>query len=237
MQRIGWIVAGTLAGIVLALQLPSGAQDSSTTTTPAQRLITVTGTATVTSQPDQALVMLGVHTQAPSAQAALADNAAKMNKVLDALHNAGLSNDDLATTSLGVSPMWGNDGQTVTGYQVDDQVEATIHDLATVGSTIDAAVAAGANMAGGVTFQLSEQNQGPGQGLARAIENANAKADAMAAAAGASVGDVVTITEATAPSPMPYPMYAGAADVAASTPVNPPTVQTQVSVTVTWALV
>jgi uncharacterized protein YggE len=33
-------------------------------------------------------------------------------------------------------------------------------------------------------------------------------------------------------------MYAeaGAADVAASTPVNPPTIESSVSVTVTWAL-
>jgi len=237
MRRIGWIAAGTLAGFVLAFQLPSLAQDTGGAPTTAQRTITVTGVATVTSQPDEALVQLGVHTQAGTAQAALAENAAKMNKVLDALRNAGLGDDDLATTNVSLYPMYGNDGQSVTGYQADNQIQATIRDLPKVGTVIDAAVSAGANMASGVTFQLSEQNQGQGQALARAIDNARTKADAMAEAAGAGVGEVVTISEATVASPVPYPMYAGAEDVAASTPIQPPTVETQVSVTVTWALV
>jgi uncharacterized protein YggE len=236
MKRFGWIFVGALAGVVLALQIPSLAQDTAGPAAPTgQRSITVTGTATVSSQPDEALVMLGVHTQADSAQAALADNAVKMNKVMDALRGAGLTNDDLATTSVSLNPIWGN-GQTVTGYQADDQIQATIHDLSTVGHAIDVAVAAGANMAGGVTFQVSDQNQGHTDALGRAIGNAKTKADAMAAAAGATVGEVITIAESTAPSPTPYPMFAGAADGVASTPINPPTVETQVSVTVTWAL-
>jgi len=239
MRRIGWMAAGTLAGLVLALQLPSLAQDAGTTTTTgtAQRTITVSGTATISAPPDEALVTLGVHTQAGTAQAALAGNAQKMSKVLDALRNAGLGADDLATTNVSLYPMYANDGQSVTGYQADNQIQATIRDLSKVGNVIDASVSAGANMASGVTFQLSDRNQGQGQALARAIENAKAKADAMAAAAGAGIGEVVTISESTATTPVPYPMYAGAADAAASTPIQPPTVETQVSVTVTWALV
>ena len=238
MRRIGWIIAGTLAGFVLALQVPSLAQDTNggagTTT---QRTITVSGTATITAQPDEALVTLGVHTQAGNAQATLEENAAKMTRVLDALHNAGLSADDLATTNVNLYPMYGSDGQNVTGYQADNQIQATIHDLAKVGNVIDAAVSAGANVASGVMFQVSDQNQGQGQALAHAIANANTKADAMAAAAGAAIGEVVTINESTTAAPTPYPMYAGAADAAASTPIQPPTIETQVSVNVTWALV
>ena len=241
MKRIGLIFVGVLAGAVLAMQAPSLAQATGGGTDPAaattqQRLITVTGTATVTSQPDEAVVMLGVHTEADSAQAALGENSAKMNKVLDALRGAGLSNDDLATTNVSLNPQWGSNGQTVSGFQADNQVQATIHDMSNVGHVIDVAVGAGANVAGGVTFQVSDQNQGHTDALGRAIDNAKAKADAMASAAGASVGEVVTITEASAPSPGPYPMFAAGAVDAASTPVNPPTIESQVSVTVTWAL-
>jgi hypothetical protein len=227
------------------MQVPSFAQPSDATATdvapspsPSQRSITVTGTATVTSQPDEAIVMLGVHTQAGSAQAALQDNAQKMTKVLDVLRGAGLSNDDLATTSVTLNPMWGTDGRSVTGYQADNQIQATIHDLAKVGPIIDQAVGAGANMAGSVTFQVSDEGQGHADALSKAIANAKVKADAMAAAAGANVGEVLTISETSMPTPWPYPMYAeaGAADVAASTPVNPPTIESSVSVTVTWAL-
>jgi uncharacterized protein YggE len=237
MRRIGWIIAGTLAGFVLALQVPSLAQDPSTgAVSETQRTITVSGTATITAQPDEALVTLGVHTQAGNAQATLEQNAAKMSKVLDALRNAGLSADDLATTNVNLYPMYGSDGQNVTGYQTDNQIQATIHDLAKVGNVIDAAVSAGANVASGVTFQLSDQNQGQGQALAHAIANAKSKAEAMAAAAGAGIGDVVTINESTTATPTPYPMYAGVADGAASTPIEPPTIETQVSASVTWAL-
>ena len=105
MQRLGWIVAGALAGVVLAMQVPSMAQDTGAPATPSQRVITVTGTATVTSQPDEAVVTLGVHTQADTAQAVLEQNAAKMNKVLDALRGAGLTNDDLATTQVSLNPL------------------------------------------------------------------------------------------------------------------------------------
>jgi uncharacterized protein YggE len=103
---------------------------------------------------------------------------------------------------------------------------------------IDDAVAAGANMASGVTFEVSDEGQGHTDALSKAIANAKAKADAMASAAGANVGDVLTISETTMPAPGPYPMYAaaGAADSVASTPVNPPTIESSVSVTVTWAL-
>jgi uncharacterized protein YggE len=238
MRRIGWIIAGTLAGFVLALQVPSLAQDPSNgAATPTQRTITVSGTATITAQPDEALVTLGVHTEAGNAQATLEQNAAKMSKVLDALHNAGLTADDLATTNVNQYPMYGSDGQDVTGYQADNQIQATIHDLAKVGNVIDAAVSAGANVASGVTFQLSDQNEGQGQALAHAIGNAKTKAEAMAGAAGAGIGEVVTINESSAATPTPYPMYAGAADGAASTPIQPPTIETQVSVSMTWTLV
>jgi uncharacterized protein YggE len=243
MKRIGWLAAGLLAGVVLAMQAPSLAQPSDATATDvapvsSQRSITVTGTATVTTQPDEAIVMLGVHTQADSAQAALQDNAQKMSKVLDALREAGLSNDDLATASVTLNPIWGSDGSSVTGYQADDQIQATIHDLSKVGAVIDDAVAAGANMASGVTFQVSDEGQGHTDALSKAIANAKAKADAMASAAGANVGEVLTISETAMPLPGPYPMYAaaGAADSVASTPVNPPTIESSVSVTVTWAL-
>lgn len=237
MRRIGWIAAGTLAGFVLALQLPSMAQD--TNAPPEERRsITVTGTATVTAQPDEAVVMLGVHTQASTAEEALADNAKRMDAVLGALRDAGLGADDVATTTIGINPIWGQDGRAVTGYQVDDQIQATIRDLSAVGRTIDAAVAAGANVASGVTFQVADDSPGTQQALARAVEDAMAKADALASAAGAGIGPVLTIAETTSPAPGPWPVYAGAEDVAApSTPIQPPTIETQVSVTVTWSLV
>jgi uncharacterized protein YggE len=234
MKRFALVVAGFLAGAVIALQVPSAAQPSGSPTDTTQRTITVSGTASIHAQPDEAVVSLGVQTQASTAQAAMQQNATKMSAVFGAMRNLGIGGADLATTNVSLDPVYSNDGSTVIGFQAMNQIEVTIHDMGAVGKVIDAAVAAGANLAGGITFQLSDQNQGVNDALAKAVQNARSKADAMAAAADATVGQVVTIDEGHAPTPMGYAVPQAAEGVA--TPVNPPTIQTQVQVTVTWAL-
>jgi uncharacterized protein len=240
MKRIGLALAGVLVGAVIAFQVPSSAQSTGTPGTDTQRrTITVTGTASVNAKPDEADVSLGVHTQASKAQDAMDQNAAKMNQVIDALKKLGIGDADLATTNVSLNPMWSNDGSSIVGYQAENTIDATVHDMGQVGKVIDAAVGAGANLAGGITFKLSDANQGLNQALAKAVQNARAKADAMSAAAGATVGQVVTIAENSTPGPFPYAerVAFGAADAAAPTPVNPPTIQTEATVAVTWALV
>jgi uncharacterized protein YggE len=76
MKRVGYVVAGIVLGGVVALQLPSLAQGSGTEPASTdRRTVTVSGTATIRSAPDQALVSLGVQTQANTAQGALQQNA------------------------------------------------------------------------------------------------------------------------------------------------------------------
>jgi uncharacterized protein YggE len=235
MRRFALVVAGFLAGAVIALQVPSTAQQEGGGDV-TRRTITVTGTSTITAKPDEAVVSLGVQTQATKAQDAMQQNATKMSSVIKALKDLGIGDADLATTNLSLDPRWDRDGTTVVAFQARNQVDVTLHDLDAVGETIDAAVAAGANLAGGITFGLSDRNQGLMRALADAVENARTKADAMAAASGANVGQVVTVTETSSgPQPymdrMAYPMAAEA-----STPVNPPTIESQVQVSVAWEL-
>jgi uncharacterized protein len=236
MRKLGLVLAGVVIGGLVAIQVPSGAQTASSDSQ--QRTITVTGSATLHAKPDQAIISLGVHTQAGSAQEAMDQNAAKMNAVLQALKQLGLGDADLATTNVSLNPMWSNTGNSIVGYQAENSVDATVDDLSKVGATIDAAVAAGANLTGGITFRLSEQNQGMNDALADAVRDAKSKADAMAAAAAATVGTVVTIAQAHPQEPIPFygerVGFAAATD--AATPVNTPTIENEVHVTVTWAL-
>lgn len=240
MKRIGYVVAGVVLGALVVLQLPSSAQTSPSSGTPSQRSVTVTGTATIKASPDEAIVSLGVQTQANTAQGALSDNAAKMTKILAALADQGIAKGDIATSYVSLYPSYDQNGQNITGYQAQNQIDVTIRDLSKVGQVIDAAVGAGANLSNGITFQLSDQNQGVDQALADAVKNARGKAETLAAAGSASLGDVITIQEGTPPTVYPPVMYdkayasAGAASV--PTPIEPPTIQTQVTVTVTWAL-
>jgi uncharacterized protein YggE len=106
-----------------------------------------------------------------------------------------------------------------------------------VGRIIDRAVAAGANLTNGISFQVSDVSQGRDQALQAAVDDARHKAEVLAEAGGATLGQVVSVSELSAPSPPPI-YYDRAAEAAgtATTPVSPPTIDTQVSVTVVWAL-
>ncbi len=235
-KKLGLLVAGVLIGGIVALQIPSGAQTASTGTH--ERTITVTGSATVHAKPDEAVVSLGVHTQAETAQEAMDQNATKMSAVIQALKRLGFADGDLATTDVSLNPIWSNTGNTIVGYQSENTVDVTIHDLTKVGKTIDAAVGAGANLTGGITFKLSDANQGLNSALADAVRDAKTKADAMADAAGSSVGGVVTIAQAHPQGPIPFygERVGFAATTDATTPVKTPTIDNEVQVTVTWDL-
>jgi uncharacterized protein YggE len=234
--NVKWGATGLILGLAAALSIPSFAQ----TTPPASsgtgdRAVTVTGTATIKSAPDEAVVTLGVHTQAATAEAAMQQNASKMSEVVKALLDAGIKQSDIATAGISLYPNYSNDGLAIVGYAAENQVNATIRDMNKVGQTIDRAVAAGANLSNGITFQVSDQNEGLDEALQAAVEDARHKAEVLAAAGDARLGQMLQVTESGAPTPPPLYRDVMAAE-AASTPVSPPTIETQVSVTVVWAL-
>jgi uncharacterized protein len=241
-SRFGWGAAGLVLGSALMLSLPSFGGSSTVPPSPAPgtsltatRTVTVAGTAVIRSQPDEAVVSLGVQAQATTAGQALQDDSGRMAKVIQALLAAGVDRTDIGTTSVNLSPQYNSRGDSIEGYVAQNQVDVTVRDLSKVGTVIDRSVAAGANLAGGVTFRLSDQNRGVTAALAEAVGNARAKAQALAAAGGATLGQVVRIDETSAGSP-PYPYAEKAADASGGTPIMPGTIETQVTVTVVWAL-
>ena len=255
-RSIGLTVAGVVIGGTLAMTVPSFAggglglagsspsqappTELSTATASVARTVTVSGTATVHSTPDEAVVSLGVQTDASSAENAMHENAARMTEVLKALAGLGVKPADISTTGVSLNPTYGNSGSSVTGFQVQDQVSVTFHDLSLVGKAIDAAVHAGANLSSGIGFQMSNGNGGDGQALADAVANAKSRASAIAAASDAQLGRVLSVTEVSGPvmyPPTPYMGSTSAGDAASSTPVSPPTLETQVSVQVVWELI
>jgi uncharacterized protein YggE len=236
MKRIGIGVAGAVFGLIAALTLPSLGQSTASSGSSAHT-VTVAGTATIKSAPDEAVVSLGVQTNGATAEGALQQNAQRMNHVLDALIGFGIGKSDIATNDVSLYPNYKNDGSGVLGYQASNSVEVTVKNIGKVGKVIDTAVGAGANLTGGISFRVSDQNQGLNDALAAAVKDSRGKADVLAVAGGAQLGSVVSIDETTAAPqpPVRYDLAAGAGG--ASTPINPPTLQTQIYVTVVWALV
>lgn len=235
-----WGAAGVILGLAAALTLPSLAQTSPPpTASPGSdgRTVTVTGTATIRSSPDEAVVTLGVQTQSQSAQDALQENASKMGDVVHVILGDGIKPADLATVGLNLYPNYDSNGTIVVSYTAQNQVNVTVHALDTVGQVIDDAVAAGANLTSGISFQLSGENQGVDGALADAVADARSKAEAIAAASGATLGPVVQVTEGGGYVLPPVPYYGAVAEAAgATTPVQPPTIETQVTVTAVWSL-
>lgn len=237
-RRTTWGIAGLVLGLAAALTLPTFAQTDPPTPEPdtSRRSVTVSGTATVRSAPDEAVVTLGVQTQATTAEEAMAQNAERMDQVIRALLDQGLREEDLATSYLSLYPRYADSGLTVVGFTAENQVTAVVRDLGRVGRLIDRAVQAGANLTSGISFRLSGENEAADRALADAVADARGKAELLASAAGASLGQVVSISEAGVPTPPPV-YYEVAAAAEARTPVLPPELETQVSVTVTWVLV
>jgi uncharacterized protein YggE len=79
--------------------------------------VTVNGTATIKAAPDEAVISLGVQTQAATAQGAITQNAERMMAVLQALVGQGIGRDDIATSYVSLYPTYGNTGMEITGYQ------------------------------------------------------------------------------------------------------------------------
>ena len=232
-----WGIAGLILGLAVAVTLPTIAQESpSPEPQSTDRTVSTSGVAIVRSAPDEALVTLGVRTDASTAQEAMQTNAAHMSDVIRALLDAGLDESDLATASISLYPRWDDTGTGVVGFTAENQVTATVHDLDRVGAIIDRGVGAGANLASGITFRVSNGNEAADRALAEAVADARRKAEILAEAGGAGLGAVLSIAEVSSASQPPV-VYAAAESAGAVTPVLPPTLESQVSVSVVWSLV
>src|SRR4029453_3630827 len=100
--------------------------------------ITVTGTGTVETVPDQAEFTLGVQSQGPTARGALAANSERMRHVLAALFSAGVAKKDVQTQDVSLSQTYSSDGRP-DGYSAHNSVSVTIRVLAKAGAILDAA--------------------------------------------------------------------------------------------------
>jgi uncharacterized protein YggE len=229
-------MAGLVLGLAVALTLPVLAQDSSPEPGTLERTVTVSGVATIRSAPDQAVVTLGVQTQGATAEEAMASNADSMNDVLAALRDEGIGSNDLATAWINLYPNYSDSGLTIVGYTAENQVYVTVRDMDRIGRVIDRAVEAGANLTSGISFSVSEENEGLDQALQEAVANARDKAEVLAGASGAQLGAVVQVSEVSAPSPSPLYRDYAVAEAGAAPPIEAPTLETQVSVTVVWEL-
>jgi uncharacterized protein YggE len=197
--------------------------------------VTAQGIGTVTGQPDTLTLGIGVSTTAAHAATALSQNNVIAAAVQAALKKGGVAAANIQTTGLSLQQNWNNG--TLDGYAVYDEVTATIHNLATAGTIIDAALAPAGDAGRLDEVNLSFKDTSPLMSAARAqaVRSAETQAAEMAAAAGEHLGALVSLTE-VAPPPntiAPVPVNAGGASSASTPPVPIQAGSQQLSVTVT----
>jgi uncharacterized protein YggE len=185
----------------------------------ADRLVTVTGEATVAVAPDTAVIRVGVTSAAKTAREASDANGKQMTAVLAAIKDAGIAARDIQTSRLSLQPQYDpNRSGTarLLGFQATNQITVNIRDIDKLAGIIDQAIAAGANEMSGLEFVVSEQSKLLDQARDDAIADARRKAERYAKAAGVKLGAVTSISEegSSPPPRLMQAMRAGAAPVA-----------------------
>lgn len=234
-----------LMAITTTLVLLPALTGCATPTAPAQpnrqqRTIGVSGSGTVSAQPDVATLRLGVQTEAEDADAALSQNSAQMEDVISALEEAGVAAENIQTQAVQLRPRYDEEAreakeeQAVVGYVASNIVEVRVEELDALGELIDEAVQAGGNRVEGIRFEVSDAAQLLEQARETAWEDAQAKAEQLANLADAELGEVLTINE-TSRRPRPVEeevLEAGGQAV----PIEPGSQEIQVDLQVTWLL-
>jgi uncharacterized protein len=203
--------------------------------------VTVQGNGSVEGTPNQAILSLGVQTQAATAAAAMNANATKSNALVKVMETDGVPVADLQTSGLSIQPNYNNAGTVITSYQVTNSVTVTLNNLALSGTIIDdaARVAGNAVRVDGITFALKNETALLGEARAAAVEQAVGQARVMASAAGTTLGPLCSLQDnSSLPGPQPvFPEFAAAsARSAAPTPIEAGSEQVTANVTVVYQL-
>jgi len=202
--------------------------------------ITVVGQGTAYGQPDQAMVVVGVDTFAPTVAEATAQNQTTLDKVMAALTAAGIADEDIQTTnySLYAEQIYGDKGpEGIAGYRISNQVNVKIRDISRVGDVLGAVTEAGANAIYGVNFSVADPAALEAEARAQAMEDAAKRAASLAELGNVTLGDVKVISEVVGQPVMPLGMGGGgfAMEQAASAPgISPGQLSYQVQVQVTY---
>lgn len=223
------LLAGCLGPTQTTLAAPG---DSSNST------VVATGTGTVTTDADLAVLSIAVSSTADTADEAREDTARRVAALTAALTEAGIAEENVTTTSFSLTPQYDyrNGRGEVIGYRAVHalQVEVAPDDA---GRIVDVSVGAAAVEVWSVAFTLSDERRTElrGDAIAEAVELARADADAAAGAADLQVTGVHSI-QVGSNGGGPVYRYADAAAEDGSTEFMPGPVTVTATVTVTYTV-
>lgn len=202
---VGALIAAAGLGVILLLRPPTVAGSNAVLSPLGQPAgISVSGEGKMTLVPDQATVRLGVDAQAPTVEAARLRAAEAMAQVVSALRAGGIAENDIKTANFNISQdrRPGPNGTMINeGYRVQNMVTAKIKSVGDTGRIVDAASAAGGNLArvDQVSFGLNDPSKFQSQLRELAMADAKARGEQLARLSGKGLGDPIHIQEGSAP--------------------------------------
>ncbi len=238
------MIAAALAAVGLAVVADAAAAQQQ----PAQareQSIRVTGVGEARAKPDQAIGDFGVETSAATAQQAAAENAQRMQRVIEALVRAGVPRDRIETRDYNVYPDYDPQPRPdageprIRGYRVANTVSVTLDDIERVGAVIDAALGAGANRVNGVRFGLRDPQAFRQRAIDDAVRRARSDGEALANALGLSLGmvrEAYTADVGTVQPMMMERLQMADASASMATPINPGEQTVRATVVVVYAI-
>ena len=201
--------------------------------------IEVTATAQEKGTPDTLSLQLAVMTNARSSAIALNRNDTEMRHLQAIFRDAGVASSDLQTNNLSVGPTYNENGK-VNGYQAEDDLGVTLHDIARSGAVIDSAENAVGNDVeiNSISFSISSDSSLLRRASVLAMQQARAQAEDFARGGNEVLGSIVKVSQVQSTTPQPLePVFNAAAGVARSpVPIRPGTEQVSVEVDVVYRL-
>ena len=179
--------------------------------------IRVSGTGTVSVEPDVAILQVGVEVFAGKVSTARSEASKAMDSVVSVLKKEGVEEKDIQTTRFNIYPRYDYEEVTIngkrigtqvlTGYTVNNTVKAKIYEIDKVGEIIDKGADAGGDYAriNGVDFTVDDPTPYQTEIRKMAVEDAVGKAQEYALLTNVELGPVVELNEMTSGSvPVSY---------------------------------
>ncbi len=205
--------------------------------------VSVTRSASVSVEPDHAVLDLGVEAIADTVAGARQSAAERVTAMLAAIKEAGVDDDDIATSMFEIFPRteWMESRTRITGYAVRNGMKVTVQDLEITGSVIDAAAEAAGDhfFVSGIRFAASNQEEAVDQARVLAARDARRVAELHGATLGFVLGPVVEMIEYGGVAPIGAQFDArveAAQSVSFDTPIVPGDVDVSVTVEVKFAI-
>ena len=239
-MKRNWLLAICLALLMTMLFLCGCGQSS--TTSSQQEGIWVTGEGKIFATPDIVTLRLGIEAQEESVAQAQTEAVEAMNRVMAALTDNGVDENDIQTQYFSIHQVtkWDRDREeeVVTGYRVSNMVTAKIRDVDKAGTIIDAVALAGGDSTrvDNINFSIDDPSVYYEQARAEAIAKAKAKAEQIAELAGVSLGKPTYISEGIQSPPISTRGAIYEMEAAMPTPISPGEIELTLTIQVAYAI-